>query len=114
MQPYEKHIRTIPGREAPSAKESCHSCAKTGAALGESLRGGHDARGVFAISDPLQGCTVDLEGSEERCDRGEEALLEPDEGELRKRGLLAWQAGDPLHPELTVGGEPTRELGGAF
>ena len=52
---------------------------------------------------------MDLQGPRESGDRGQQALLKTDKGQLRQRRLMRGSAGDALHAQLAIGREPARE-----
>ena len=61
------------------------------AAVNECLRRSRNALRVFAVHQALQGFSVRLQGAQESGDRGQQALLQTDEGQFRQRCLVRRQ-----------------------
>ena len=80
------------------------------AAVDKGLGRGLDGLILLAIDQPLQRFPVRFKGPCKSRDRRQQALLQADKGELRKRGLLRRQLGDARLPQFAIACKATPEI----
>ena len=76
------------------------------ASIDEGLSSGATDLLVLSIEQPLQGLPVRFQRASKGRDRGKQALLQANEGELGKRGFVRGQLGNAAPAQLTVSRKP--------